>query len=320
MNLLKITSALLVLASFAHAEVVDKIVAIVNNEIILKSDFSLLEKKANKPAMIEEILLNGKSPSELKKDKKLQTDYLINEKILDSEIKKQNLTATPERVENEIKQMAQRYKTTKEDILAAARNDMGLTTDEYKRFLRTQIERQSLIEQDVTSKVRVSDEEVYEEYRKRNPKASSGISEVSLAQIFFNPAKGGAEKAKARADAALAKLHAGEKFEAVAEQTSEDTNFVSGGLLGSFKSGELNSEFESAIANLKAGQTSPVFKSKRGFHILKVLTLKTVADPQFEKDKERIRSVLMERSFEKQFRSWLKKKREEAAITYNEKL
>lgn len=305
--------------TFAHAEVVDKIVAIVNNEIILQSDYSILEKKANKPAMIEEILLNGKSPTELKKDKKLQTEYLINEKLLDSEVKKLNLTATPERVENEIKQMAQKYKTTKEEIMAAARSEMSLTTDEYKRFLKTQIERQSLIEQDITSKVRVTDEEVYEEYKKRNPRASSGISEVTLAQIFFNPSKGGAEKAKSRADAALAKIQAGEKFETIAEQTSEDTNFVAGGLLGSFKSGELNAEFDSAIANLKAGQTSAVFKSKRGFHILKVLSLKSVADPQFEKDKERIRSLLMERSFEKQFRSWLKKKREEATITHSVK-
>jgi peptidyl-prolyl cis-trans isomerase SurA len=216
--------------------------------------------------------------------------------------------------------LAQRYKTTREEILAAATKDMNITQDEYKKFLKTQIERQSLIEQDVTSKVRVTDEEVFEEYKKRNPKSGTSIAEVTLAQIFFNPKKGGEDKAKARAEAAYGKIQAGEKFETVAEQTSEDTNFTSGGLLGSFKSGELNPEFENAIANLKAGQTSQVFKSKRGFHILKVLDLKAVADPQFEKDKEKIRSALMERAFEKQFRTWLQKKREEATITLNEKI
>ena len=196
---------------------------------------------------------------------------------------------------------------------------MSLTTDEYKKFLKTQMERQALIEQDVTAKVRVSDEEVFEEYKKRNPKSGSSVGEVTLAQIFFNPKKGGDEKTKARAEAARAKIQSGEAFEAVAEQTSEDPNFTAGGLLGSFKTGELNPEFETAIANLKAGQTTQVFKSKRGYHILKVLDLKTVADPQFEKDKEKIRSALMERAFEKQFRSWIKKKREEATITLNEK-
>ena len=303
----------------SRAEIVDKVVAVVNNEIILQSDYAKLEKKANKPALIEEILLDGKSPADLKKDKKMQTEYLINERLMDAEVKKANLSATNDKVEQEIKQMAQRYKTTKEEILTAAKNDMNLTTEEYKKFLKTQIERQALIEQDVTSKVRVSDEEVFEEYKKRNPKSGSSVGEVTLAQIFFNPKKGGDEKAKARAETALAKIKSGETFESVAEQTSEDTNFTAGGLLGSFKTGELNPEFETAITNLKAGQTTQVFKSKRGYHILKVIDVKTVADPQFEKDKEKIRSALMERAFEKQFRSWLKKKREEATITLNEK-
>ena len=319
MFFLKIIFCCLIPTSFLFAEIVDKIVAVVNNEIILQSDFARLEKKADKPPLIEEILLQGRPISDLKKDEKLQMDYLINEKILDAEVKKQNLTATSDRVEQEIKQMAQRYKTTPDEILAAAQHDMGLTMEESKKFLRTQIERQSLIEQEVTTKVRVSDEEIYAEYLRKNPKHASTVSEVTLEQILFNPKKGGDEKARARADAALSRIHSGEKFETVAEQTSEDPNFNSGGLLGSFKSGELNPEFEQAIMGLKEGQISAIFKSKRGYHILKVLNLKSVADPQFEKEKEKIRSSLMEQAFEKQFRSWLKKTREDATITLNKK-
>jgi peptidyl-prolyl cis-trans isomerase SurA len=313
------TYSFLFLSTPSSAEIVDKVVAIVNNEIILQSDFARLEKKADRPASIEEILLEGKSVSDLKKDKKMQTEYLINEKILDSEVKKANLTASTNKVDQEIKQMAQRYKATPEEILAEATRDMKISTDDYKKFLKTQIERQSLIEQEVTSKVRVTDEEIFEEYKKRTPKASTGLTEVTLAQIYFNPKKGGDEKAQVRAESALKKLQLGEKFETVAEQTSEDPNFTTGGLLGSFKSGELNPEFETAIANLKAGQISQVFKSKRGYHILKVLDLKTVADPEFEKNKDKIRSALMERAFEKQFHNWLKKRREEATISINEK-
>lgn len=309
----------IVVSVCSHGEVVDRIFAVVNNEVILQSDFAKLEKKAAKTPLIEEILLDGKSAADLKKDKGLQKEYLIREKILDSEIKRLNLTASSERVDQEISQMAKRYNTTPESIMSAAQSEMGLTQEEYRRFLRTQIERQGLIEQDVTSKVRVTDEEVYEEYKKRNPQSSSSISEVSLAQIFLNPRKGGEEKAIARAEAALARIRAGEKFETVSEQTSEDPNFTSGGFLGSFKSGELNPEFETAISKLKSGQVSEVFKSKRGVHILKVLDLKSVADPQFLKDKERIRAMLMEKAFERQFKSWLKKKREEATISLNEK-
>jgi parvulin-like peptidyl-prolyl isomerase len=317
--MMKILS-LLVLFSFlrSQAEVVDRIFAVVNNEVILQSDRTRLEKKAAKPALIEEILLDGRPASDLRKDSSLQTEYLIREKVMDSEIKRLNLVANPERVEQEIKNMAQRYNTTPENIEMAARTEMGLTDQEYKKFLKSQIERQSLIEQDVTSKVRVTDEEVFEEYKKRAPRSGSSISEVTLAQIFLNPRKGGEDSARARAEAALRRVRSGESFESVAEQTSEDPNFSNGGLLGSFKSGELNPEFEVAISNLKKGQTSEVFSSKRGFHILKVLDLKVIQDPQFLKEKDRIRSFLMERAFEKQFRSWLKKKREEATVTIND--
>ncbi len=298
------------------AESVDRIVAVVNDEVILESDFTRLQKKANKPMLIEEILLGGRSISDLKKNRELQLEYLLNEKLLDSEVKRLNLTASPDRIDQEINQMAQRYRTTRDEIMKAAKADMGFTTEEYRRFLKTQIERQSLIETEVSRTVHVSDEEVYAEYKKRNPHHKRIISEVTLAHIFFNPKKGGLSKARERAEQALARIRRGDTFEVVAEQTSEDPQFANNGLLGTFKSGELVPEFEKSIADLKVGGVSDIVQSKQGIHILKVLDEKAVKDSEFEQQKEKLRAMMMERSFEKQFRSWLSQKREEATISH----
>ncbi|MFN8790191.1 MAG: peptidylprolyl isomerase [Bdellovibrionales bacterium] len=305
--------------AWSAAEKIDGVVVVVNNEVILDSDYSRLDEKLLKPALIEDILLAGKSVDELKKSREAKTDYLVSERILDSEVKRLTLTATPERVDQEIKQMAQRYKTTTDEILKGVKAEMGFTTEEYRRFLKTQIERQSLIEAEISAKVRVSDEEVYAEYRRRNPNHRPVMSEVTLSHIFLNPKKGGAEAARQRAARALVRLKNGEKFEIVAEQASEDPNFNGGGLLGTFKSGELIPEFEQAIASLKVGGVSEVVSSKRGFHILKLLDQKATKDSDFEKEKEKMRSLLMERQFEKQFSMWLKRKKEEASITYHQK-
>lgn len=298
------------------AEKIDGIAVVVNNEIILDSDYAALDKKLNSPNLVEEVLLQGNSVGDLKKSRDLKTQYLVNEKILDSEVKRLNLTATPDRVDQEIKQMAQRYKTTPEEILRGVKAEMGLSVADYKKFLKTQIERQSLLEAEVSSKARVSDEEVYEEYKKRNPRHKAAPSEVTLAHIFFNPKKGGPEKAEERAQTALQRLRSGEKFEIVAEQTSEDPNFNNNGLLGTFKSGELVPEFETAIDRMKLGDFSNVISTKRGLHILKILDQKNVKDSEFEKDKEKLRAMMMERSFERQFGLWLKNKKEESTITY----
>lgn len=302
------------------AEKIDGVAAVVNNEIILESDYSRLDKKLNRPALIEDILLGAKSVGDLKSSREAKTDYLINERILDSEVKRLNLTASSERVDQEIKQMAQRYKTTPDEILKGAKAEMGFTNEEYRKFLKTQIERQSLIEMEIAGKVNVSDEEVYAEYKKRNPNHKAMLSEATLAHVFFNPKKGGLEAAQARAKKALERLRKGEKFEVVAEQTSEDPNFNNNGLLGNFKSGELVPEFERAIENLKPGQISEVVQSKKGLHILKVVDQKMVKDSEFEKEKEKIRAMMRERSFEKHFSLWLKRKKEDSTITvYNKK-
>jgi parvulin-like peptidyl-prolyl isomerase len=308
-------------ASLAQSEVsLDRIVAVVNNEPILSSDLKELIKKADQASLVEDILLQGSAVSELKKDEKVRLNYLIAEKILDSHVKRLGMTAGPDRIDSEIKQMAQRYKMSSEDILKAARADMGLGPAEYRSFLKKQIERQGLIESEISSKVRVSDEEVYAEYRKSNPRSKSSLGEVTLAHIFFNPKKGGAARAREKAESVLKKLTAGGDFATLAEQNSEDSQFTTGGALGTFGPGELIPEFESALSGLKKGQFSAnVVQSKRGFHILRLIEQRAAKNEAFEKEKEKIRSVLMERAFSKQFSLWLKRAREEASITYFDK-
>lgn len=293
---------------------VDRIVAVVNNEVILESDLAAIAKKAEKAALVEEVLLQGNTPNDLKKSREARLNYLINERLMDAAVKRLGLTATNERVEQEIKQMASRYKTTPSEILKAAKADMGFSEDEYRSFLRKQVERQGLIEAEISSKVRVSDEEVYAEFRKINPRSKTSLGEVTISHIFFNPKKGGEQKARERANVALQKLKSGESFPTVAEQHSEDSRFANGGLLGTFGPDELLPEFESALSGLSKGQHSEVVQSKRGLHILFLNDSKAGKNILFEKNKEKIRSYLTEKSFEKQFSLWLKRSREDATI------
>lgn len=315
----KILFSLLILVPFlAHAEIVERIVAIVNNEIVLESDFKALEHKLKTPAMIDEALLIDKTVDDLKKDRKAQLDYLINERIVESEIKRLNHSVTMERVDQEIRDMAKKNNVTVNDILAAFKAQ-GISASEYQAFLKQKLEKQSLIESEIISKLRISDDDALAEFLKKNPDSKTSVNEFAVAHIFFNPRKGGAEAAYKRAEAVLQKLHAGESFETLAEQNSEDPNFTSGGVLGTFKSGEFLPEVEAAIQNLAPGQVSGIVKSRQGYHIVKLLHKTLTTDPKFDREKEQIKTALFEQNFKRQMRNWLLSKREEAFIRINEK-
>lgn len=313
-----LVSFLFLLPLVSRAEVVERIVAIVNNEIILESDFKALQHKLKTPALIDESLMDGKSLEDLKKDRKVQLEYLINEKIMASEIKRLNHSVTMERVDQEIRDMAKKNNVTVNDILAAFKAQ-GISTSEYQAFLKDKIEKQSLIESEIISKLRISDDDALAEYLKKNPENKSAVNEFTVAHIFFNPKKGGADAAYKRAEAVLTKLRSGENFETLAEQNSEDPNFTSGGLLGTFKSGEFLKEVEDSIQGLNAGQTTGIVKSRMGYHIVKLLDKKLTTDPKFEREKERIKSSLFEQNFKRQMKNWLLSKREESFIRINEK-
>lgn len=299
------------------AEVVERIVAIVNSEIILESDLKKMPAKLKKRDLIYDYLIPGTEDVFYKGERKSLLDYLINEKIMDSEIKRLNLIVTSEKVDQEIREIAKRNNISSQEVLNAVSAE-GLSVSEYKESLKSRLERQSLIEAEIISKLRISDEDAYSEYLRKTPSARSTVNEYSIAHIFFSPKKGGGEAALKRAEAVYEKLRQGENFETQAQQFSEDTNFSNGGFLGNFKTGEFLKELEDSVTNISPGQYSPVVRSKMGFHIVKLLSKKGSTDPRFEKDKEKIKSQIFDATFRRQLKLWLQTKKDESFLRINE--
>lgn len=310
----------LTIATIGKADLVDRIAATVNSEVILESDFQNLKNKLSGTTMVDESLLDNIDLDTLAKDRKAQLDYLINERILDSEVKRLNLSITMDRVQMEIKEMAKRNNITSEEVLAAVKAQ-GMSVADYQDFLKNRIERQNLLEQEIISKIRVTEEDAFSEYLKKNPSSKSAISEYKIAQILFRVKKGDSPEAVlAKAQTVHNRLSRGEKFELLAEQNSEDPDFSQGGLLGTFKSGEFSIEIEDAIKKIGVDEITSVVRTKQGFHIFKLLDSKTIKDPKFEKEKPAITAQLVEKNFKRQLKIWLQSKRDESflKITSNE--
>ncbi len=310
--------SILISAPFVvSAEIVERLVATVNDEIITQSDLAHFSEKINKGGFLDDLLLFGRTSEDIKKNKQEQLNYMIYERMMDSEVKRLNLSITIERVEQEIREIAKRNKMTKSELLSAIVSQ-GVSVSEYQDFLKSKIEHQSLVDSEIASKIRISDDEILTEYTQLHPSASTtGVYEYNIAHIFFNSKKGGAEAAQTRAEEVVQKLRAGGSFELLAEQHSEDSNFSSGGVLGTFKAGEFSQELEKAVTKINPGETTGVIKQKGNFHILKLLSKKLVSDPQFEKEKNHIREQLYEKTFRAQFKNWLNFKKEDSYIRVN---
>ncbi|MBL7544590.1 MAG: peptidylprolyl isomerase [Bdellovibrionaceae bacterium] len=313
-----IFSISLMLSFTSGAELVDRIVAVVNSEIVLKSDFQNLKTKLSGSSMIDESLLDNTDIDSLAKDRNAQLNYLINEKLLDSEVKRLNLSVTMDRVQLEIKEMAKRNNISSEEVLAAVKAQ-GMDVAEYQDFLKNRIERQNLLEQEIISKIRVTEEDAFSEYLKKNPTSKNAVSEYKIAQILFRVKKDATpDSVLLKAQGVYNRLKRGEKFDDLAEQNSEDPNFSPGGLLGTFKSGEFSKEIEEAIKKIEVGDVTSVVHTRQGFHIFKLLDSKMIKDPHFEKQKPAITAQLVEKNFKRQLKIWLQSKRDESFLKIND--
>lgn len=298
-----------------HAELIEKTVAIVNDQVITLSDIETYQRQLNHGAMIDDLVVTDRK--EIMGDRAKLIDLMINEKIIDSEVQKQSLGVTIERVESEINGMAKSNNITRAQLKQSLK-EQGVDFAEYQNFIKKRIERHSLIERAITSKIKIGDEDIAAFYISQKGEQSGKESfQYKLAHILFVPKGGDVEAAKIRADSVLEKLNAGKSFETLASQYSEDPGFSAGGLLGTFKTGEALPELEKAIQNLSVNGTTGVVRSKIGFHIVKVLEKTLIPSPDFEQNKGKIAAYLSELAFKKQFSFWLSQKRQESFIRIN---
>jgi peptidyl-prolyl cis-trans isomerase SurA len=300
----------------SSARVVEKIVAIVNDQVITLSDTEAFRKKLAGGGLVDDALLKLSDPQTLIKDRNALLNEMIDERLIDSEVKRRNMEVTIERVEQEIRNIAKNNNITRQQLQTAL-SAKGVSMSQYQDFIKTSLERQGLIEREVTGKIRISDEDISSYYMSKKDPNSAQIFEYTLSHILLNPRNGGWNAALERARTVEEKLKSGQSFEKLAEQYSEDPGFTKGGVLGTFKAGEMLKDLDAAVRNVAAGEHTGVIKTSLGYQIIKVNKRTLISDPKLDEEREGIRRILYGDAFKRQFRLWLNQRREEAFIRIN---
>ncbi|MES2964865.1 MAG: SurA N-terminal domain-containing protein, partial [Bdellovibrionota bacterium] len=258
-------AAIMIVGLGARAETVERIVAIVNDEVITQSDINRYADRLKSGGLTDDLLIPDDATKQaLIKDRAKLLQKMIDEKLIDSEVKKQSLSVPIEKVEQQIRTVAKNNGVSR-DELKNALAERGIPFSEYQDFIKTGLERQGLVEKSITSRIKISEDDVMAQYVTERGASSEQAFEYTLAHLYFSTSKGGATAAQARANDALGKLKSGTAFEKLAGEVSEDPAFEQGGALGVFKTGELQKELEGSVQKLQAGEHTNVLPTAGGF-------------------------------------------------------
>jgi len=283
---------------------VDRIVAIVNQEIITLSEVDRLIDHL-KPEIAGGTPLERRGRIQELSRKAL--DKLIEEKLIDQEAKKSGIKASPKEIDGAIEEIKKRNSISQEDLEQALSKD-GLTLETFKKELERRIIRTKQVQWAVKVEPNVGEKELREFYQKNADRYRT--EEIYRpAHILFKVSKEAppeeVRQVRAKCEKVLAQIRAGEDFGEMAIIYSEDPSSKDKGDLGFFKRGELLPLFEREVLRLKVGEITGIIRTEFGFHLIKLLDRKGGHPLPFEEVKERVRQEYLDREFERSLRQYL---------------
>ncbi len=317
----------------AAGQVVEEIIARVNNQIITNSEYARSkdqlrdEVKQQDPANADK--LYGEREKDVLRD-------LIDQDLLLDKGKDLGITGDTELIK-QLDQMRKEMKLASMEDLEKEAVKQGVSWEDFKQTQRNQIITRKVIGEEVGSHLSVSkeDEQAFYDAHRNEMEAPEAIrlSEILVAPKSTTPHDPTAppsaqppadpvadaaalSAAEARANDLLKQIRDGAAFEDVAKKNSDGPSAADGGTLGIFKRGMLAKELEDKTFAMKSGDVSDVIRTKQGYVILKVVEHQMAGIPAMKDVLPKIQDALYYEKLQPALRLYLTKLREDASIYY----
>jgi peptidyl-prolyl cis-trans isomerase SurA len=294
----------LTLAGTSAAEVVDRIVAVVNNDIITMSELQNMAKSVEtqagvKPRGVDE-----------KKMQREMLDALIDRKLAKAEAKRRGITLSEKEINEALDQFKKRSNIPDDETFAKGLSQAGLSVKEFKQQLADQMIQERLMVMIVGTKATVSDAEVRRVYEQRFQKGGNQVHLITLRMPYPPGAtEQQKEEIKQKAETILNAVKRGESFPEAAGKlslTPSDVGFVT--------QSDLDPRLAEFLSKLKPKEVGPVM-TQEGIQLIQVMGQRSGGEARsFEEAAPKIRQVLQQQEMEKLFFEWAKTLREKAHI------
>lgn len=264
--LLALAMSPLVQAVAAPERNLDRILVIVNDDVITQSELD-----SRLPAIKQQLL---------KQRVRLPADEVLNQQVLERMILERlqlqmaaqlGIQVSEAKVEQAFARLAQQNKLSVEQFKAALKAE-GIAAAAFREQLRDQLTIQQLLEREVNSRVSVSEGEVQAfiaERARRGEAVAYNVGHI-LISVPENANTAALQAAERRARELVRQLRNGADFEQIAVAHSQDPKALEGGGLGWRTAEQLPALFVSVLNEMEAGEVSDVLRSGNGLHILKL--------------------------------------------------
>ncbi|HUQ07517.1 MAG TPA: peptidylprolyl isomerase [Kofleriaceae bacterium] len=295
--------------------VVDRVVAVVNDSVIL--DTELTVRMAPYEADVEGIENPKERARRLEKLRGQVLDELVNEELIFQAAADAKIEVTAKEIDAAITDIRTNNKLDEQQFQQAL-VAQGYNITAYRADIQRQLTRVKAMNQLVAPKVNVTDDEVRARYDQM-VRRSEAVSAVRLSHILFalpqRPSEQEVSAAKAKAAATIERVKGGEDFAEVAKQVSEDeASKGGGGELGWIERGSLDPQWESVVFAMDKGEVRGPVSGPTGLHVFFVSEIKRNDMKSFEDLKEQLRGELRRREMDKQTQTWIEDLRKKAFI------
>jgi peptidyl-prolyl cis-trans isomerase SurA len=298
------------------AELLDRVVAVVNEEVITLSD---LEKEGER--LYREIA--AKTPAEslaetLKRAREDVLDSLIEKRLLAQQAKAKNIAVSQDEVDAAFQQMQEQSGLSAADFLAKLQAE-GMTESAFREHLKTQVLQGKLVNADVRSKVVITDDDILDYYDTHHTSqvTGGGYYLLQIGTAWLDPKnpeasqealEDGKLEARKRAEKAWELAKDGDDFKELAGKYSEFPSATDGGDIGVLQLNEMAPYMQEAVKKLQPGEISEIIETPDGYQFFKLLNNQDgtiVVKTPFEQVKEEIRNNLYKQRLQKAYEDWL---------------
>ena len=285
--------------SFAASVVLDRVVAVVNDEIITLSDLQREELKKSSAVREEHLVLED----------------LIDRKLQLAAAKRSGIDVTDAELAEALTDIMKRNNLDRKQFDAELAKD-GLTYDQYRSELREQITLSRAFNKYVRSGLSLDEAEL-RAYYERNQQVYAQPEEIRVRQIFIkqpdNATPAQASAVRERAGMAYERARRGEDFVSLVRELSESENAAAGGDLGFMRRDHALPEIEQATRSLKPGEIAGPLAFAAGYHIIRLEEIRTPVTP-FDRVKDEIQATLYQQKLDNTYRTWLQTLRGDSHI------
>jgi len=294
----------------AQAEVVERILAVVNDEIVTEQDLEIV--MAPVVAQYRTMYTGAEYDEKVKEARQEFLGKVMDDKLILGEAKRKLVIVKDEEVDEMMTEVRNKF-PTREAFLSAI-EEQGLTEKKLWNRFHDQLMTQKFVNYEVKSKVSVSPGEVNEYYKTHEADFKQG-DQVHLQHILVRNSTRSDEEAKALAEELKGQLVAGKPFEELAKASSEGAEAAEGGEMGWVEKGQLMGEIDEKVFALKPGELAGPIQSSLGYHLFKLVERKEVSVRPIADVRGQIQDILFKQKLRDKLESWMQSLKKNAYIS-----